>query len=62
LNRLATAQTVTNPSVTQWGQSYTLLEPRTTAKACALDDGFGNVTDQNVITRKRKQPSAPPLT
>jgi RHS repeat-associated protein len=36
LNRLATAQTVTNPNVTQWGQSYNY-------------DGFGNLTDQNVI-------------
>lgn len=36
LNRLATAQTADNPSVTQWGQSYTY-------------DGFGNLTDQNVI-------------
>ncbi|MEQ1948813.1 MAG: RHS repeat-associated core domain-containing protein [Bryobacteraceae bacterium] len=36
LNRLATAQTVDNPSVTQWGQSYNY-------------DGFGNLTDQNVI-------------
>jgi RHS repeat-associated protein len=36
LNRLATAQTADNPSVTQWGQSYTY-------------DGFGNLTDQNGI-------------
>ncbi|MEQ1949649.1 MAG: RHS repeat-associated core domain-containing protein [Bryobacteraceae bacterium] len=36
LNRLATAQTADNPSVTQWGQSYNY-------------DGFGNLTDQNVI-------------
>ncbi|MEQ1884082.1 MAG: RHS repeat-associated core domain-containing protein [Bryobacteraceae bacterium] len=36
LNRLATAQTADNPSVTQWGQSYTY-------------DGFGNLTDQDVI-------------
>jgi len=36
LNRLATAQTAPNPSVTQWGQSYNY-------------DGFGNLTDQNVI-------------
>ena len=36
LNRLATAQTAANPNVTQWGQSYTY-------------DGFGNLTDQNVI-------------
>jgi len=36
LNRLATAVTSDNPSVTQWGQSYTF-------------DGFGNLTDQNVI-------------
>ena len=36
LNRLATAQTVTNASVTQWGQSYNY-------------DGFGNLTAQNVI-------------
>ncbi|MEQ1887135.1 MAG: hypothetical protein ABL967_18885 [Bryobacteraceae bacterium] len=26
LNRLATTQTVDNPSVTQWGQSYTLFD------------------------------------
>ena len=36
LNRLATARTVTNPAVTQWGQSYNY-------------DGFGNLTAQNVI-------------
>jgi len=36
LNRLATAVTTDNPNVTQWGQSYTF-------------DGFGNLTDQNVI-------------
>jgi YD repeat-containing protein len=36
LNRLATAVTTDNPNVTQWGQSYTY-------------DGFGNLTDQNVI-------------
>jgi len=36
LNRLATAVTSDNPNVTQWVQSYTL-------------DGFGNLTDQNVI-------------
>jgi len=36
LNRLATAVTTDNANVTQWGQSYTY-------------DGFGNLTDQNVI-------------
>jgi len=36
LNRLASAVTTDNPNVTQWGQSYTF-------------DGFGNLTDQNVI-------------
>jgi len=36
LNQLATAVTTDNPNVTQWGQSYTF-------------DGFGNLTDQNVI-------------
>ena len=36
LNRLATAETSDNPSVTQWGQSYTY-------------DGFGNLLDQTVI-------------
>ena len=36
LNRLASAVTSDNPSVTQWGQSYNY-------------DGFGNLTDQNVI-------------
>jgi len=36
LNRLASAVTSDNSSVTQWGQSYTF-------------DGFGNLTDQNVI-------------
>jgi YD repeat-containing protein len=36
LNRLASAMTSDNPSVTQWGQSYNY-------------DGFGNLTDQNVI-------------
>jgi YD repeat-containing protein len=36
LNRLASAVTSDNPNVTQWGQSYNY-------------DGFGNLTDQNVI-------------
>lgn len=36
LNRLATAVTTDNPTVTQWGQSYTY-------------GGFRNLTDQNVI-------------
>jgi RHS repeat-associated protein len=36
LNRLASAVTSDNASVTQWGQSYNY-------------DGFGNLTDQNVI-------------
>ena len=36
LNRLASAQTTANPNVTQWGQGYNY-------------DGFGNLTDQNVI-------------
>jgi YD repeat-containing protein len=36
LNRLASAVTSDNPNVTQWGQSYAY-------------DGFGNLTDQNVI-------------
>ena len=36
LNRLATAVTADNGSVPQWGQSYHY-------------DGFGNLTDQNVI-------------
>ena len=47
LNRLATAQTQQSGG-TQWGQSYTLLE-RAQRQACALYDGFGNLTDQNVI-------------
>jgi RHS repeat-associated protein len=36
LNRLASAVTTDNPNVTQWGQSYNY-------------DGFGNLTNQNVI-------------
>jgi YD repeat-containing protein len=36
LNRLASAVTSDNPNVTQWGQSYNY-------------DGFGNLTNQNVI-------------
>ena len=36
LNRLASAQTASNPNVTQWGQSYNY-------------DGFGNLTAENVI-------------
>jgi RHS repeat-associated protein len=36
LSRLASAVTSDNPNVTQWGQSYNY-------------DGFGNLTDQNVI-------------
>jgi len=42
LNRLAKAETKTDPSVTQWGQSYTY-------------DGFGNLT--NVATTKGSTPN-----
>src|SRR5258708_6838641 len=34
---------------------------RPAKRDCALDDGFGNVTEQNVITRKRKQRPAPTM-
>jgi YD repeat-containing protein len=43
LNRLASAVTSNNPNVTQWGRSYDY-------------DGFGNLTDQNLI-----QGSAPEI-
>ena len=44
LNRLATAETTPNPSVTQWGQSYSF-------------DGFGNLLAENVILGSPPSPS-----